>query len=1690
MSSRNLLAKGKKTLREYLMKKTDDNYGACWYLILLIISLFFQFPDISEADDTKLQFKVLTDIQSQAISFLKDRDGFIWIGTYVDGLYKYDGKNLRHFQKSSEFISSNNIPAILEDRDGHLWFAANGSGLVEFDKKTNKTRRYLHDPDDPSSLSSSSFYWEGKNILIEDNNGYLWIGTIGGGLNRLDQTTGEFKVFKNNPADPESLSNDNIRSVLQDSQGRLWVGTEHGLNLMKKDGTGFTRFIHDPRDAGSLSDNIIMSIFEDNDGQVWFGTESNGVDYINADQVSFTNLCFQLDESKGLASNFVNHISQGGDGQIWFCHQAATTLYDKKNNSFYHLQGAALDSTQVFHDLKANVIWSLTDSGRLCIYIPDANRFKLFRPVPGNPDSLSSEIVITIYEDSAETLWISTLGGLNEYNRKTGKFRHFFHQPGNPESIPSTSNYSPGLFEDSSGRFWVGSAVPAALSLFDRKTGKVVKNYQHNPSDPYSLPDAQQINHILEDHDNPDVLWLGTFKGLVRFDIKTEKFTTWGSQTHWNLYQDDQGFIWTTTWGEGFARFNKKTEEFIYLRHSDDDPGTVSDNLQVALFVDSKERMWVGSENGLNLFDRNTSTFKRYSRSEGFPFDAIHSIGEDNNGCLWIGSNSGLLWFNPETGENRIFTPDDGIQGWVFYANNGIMTSNGEMWFGGTKGMNSFFPGEIKVNRNVPEIRLTSIKQGGREIDFGKATESLEEITLDWTNNYFEFEFVALDYTNPRKNKYAYKLEGVDPEWFNAGTLNSGRYSGLKPGEYTLRLKGSNNDGIWGESKQNIIVRVSPPFWQTWWFYGLLAMLPVFIIFMVVIYLYKLNSEISERKKAEKQLLESNLKLEDYNEKLQRLDKLKDEFMANTSHELRTPMTGIIGLAESMLEGSTGPLPPKAQQNISMIISSGKRLSNLINDILDFSKLRHKDLQLVIKDVDFHSLASIILSISEPIARSKPLKLENLIPSDVSLVQGDENRLQQILFNLVGNAIKFTEKGVISISSKEKDGFLEISVTDQGIGIPQDRHGDIFESFEQLDGSIERKYGGTGLGLAVSKDLVELHKGKIGLESSPGQGSRFFFTIPLAENQQRREADNNNTRDFHIMDIQIDGLPIVKSISSIDLEKWSEEKVNVLVVDDESINLQVVAEQLSLKNYEVTLVSNGNDALELIDALEEQKKTFDLVLLDIMMPGISGYEVCRKLREKFPPDKLPVIMLTAKNRPEDLVAGFEAGATDYLPKPFSNKELLARISNQYGLKKMVDQHHVDLEALKESEEKYISLFEERKLVADELGNLKNYLANIINSMPSLLIGVDPDGNITQWNNECEKRTGVKVADVIGRPLELAFPRLAPVMDLVNRAIETGEEKLQSRQPRYEGGHRRFENFTVYPLITDKVEGAVIRIDDVTEQVRLEEMMIQNEKMLSVGGLAAGMAHEINNPLGGMMQTANVVSDRLTNTHLPANRRAAEEAGTSMEAIQTFMESRKIIPMLGHIRESGRRAAEIVKNMLSFARKSDSTFSTHNLADLLDRSIELASSDYDLKKRYDFRKISIKREYEENLPVIPCDASKIQQVILNVLRNGAEAMQEADVAEPLFIMRLAHEKHSHMLRMEIEDSGPGMSEEVRKRVFEPFFTTKPTDRGTGLGLSVSYFIITENHKGKMSVDSAPGKGSTFIIRLPLERPQQS
>jgi signal transduction histidine kinase/serine phosphatase RsbU (regulator of sigma subunit)/HAMP domain-containing protein len=397
----------------------------------------------------------------------------------------------------------------------------------------------------------------------------------------------------------------------------------------------------------------------------------------------------------------------------------------------------------------------------------------------------------------------------------------------------------------------------------------------------------------------------------------------------------------------------------------------------------------------------------------------------------------------------------------------------------------------------------------------------------------------------------------------------------------------------------------------------------------------------------------------------------KSEFLANTSHELRTPLNGIIGLAESLIDGVAGELSDQAKANLAMIVGSGKRLATLVNDILDFSKLQHQDIELQLQPIGLREITEIILTLSQPLVLNKPVQLLNTISTDLPPALADENRLQQILYNLIGNAIKFTESGTVKVSAKVIDEqHLELVVADTGIGIAEDKLERIFESFEQAEGSTAREYGGTGLGLAVTKQLVQLHGGKIWVKSIRGQGSQFYFTLPIAKGQ------SSQLSTARLPLAKVHTLPPVKEITPVTQttpaqagEVTAEDRLKILIVDDEPVNLQVLNNYLSLQNYHIVQATSGVQALAFI---EEGFKP-DAILLDVMMPKMTGYEVTQKLREQWQADELPILLLTAKNQVTDLVTGLESGANDYLTKPISKDELLARLKTHLQLKELKEE---------------------------------------------------------------------------------------------------------------------------------------------------------------------------------------------------------------------------------------------------------------------------------------------------------------------------------------------------------------------------------------------------------------------------------
>ncbi|HSC68098.1 MAG TPA: diguanylate cyclase, partial [Cellvibrio sp.] len=519
---------------------------------------------------------------------------------------------------------------------------------------------------------------------------------------------------------------------------------------------------------------------------------------------------------------------------------------------------------------------------------------------------------------------------------------------------------------------------------------------------------------------------------------------------------------------------------------------------------------------------------------------------------------------------------------------------------------------------------------------------------LTHKDSVFTLEFSALNFQMAEENQYAYRLLGFDSEWIQAGNKRTATYTNLDPGDYIFEVRASNNDGVWSDKQARLNIHIASPFWRTWWAYIL-----YFLIVMMLFYWFMRIQRM--RLRYEQQQVEQERSLV---RRLQQVDKLKDEFLANTSHELRTPLNGIIGLAESLLDGLNGPLPTHTRYSLRLIAASGRRLSALVNDILDFAKLKNQGVTLHKKAVDLRVLVDIVIALSRPLVGDKPLTLHNRVPETLPAAHADEDRLLQILHNLIGNAVKFTHEGSITISAEVKDEFIQVQIADTGIGMNADQLTDIFQPFHQIDGGAERAYGGTGLGLSITKQLLELHGGTITANSTPAEGSVFTFSLPLCQ-ELPAAPDDTVQAPVH----SLDETPTGQLNETRRTRADQPSQGHILVVDDDSVNRLVLVNHLALRNYRVTEAANGEEAI----ALVQEQGDIDLVLLDVMMPKMSGYETCQRLRETYRPHELPIIFLTARSQTQDLVMGLEAGANDFLTKPISKEELLARVDTHLQL---------------------------------------------------------------------------------------------------------------------------------------------------------------------------------------------------------------------------------------------------------------------------------------------------------------------------------------------------------------------------------------------------------------------------------------
>ena len=1202
----------------------------------------------AEIDPQKLRFEHVLDVgRMTQKGLLQDREGFLWIGTQ-EGLFKYDGYGVTAYEAGPGGLSHGYIFDLFEDpqQPRYIWIATLGGGLNRYDKETDTFTAYRHDPKNPASLPTDSLttaipdrtdpniLWASGagglckfnkqtaacvNYIHDPNNpqsishpiayalhddrtdpNILWIGTLGGGFDRFDKRTGLCAVYRHDPQNPQSLpSPDNIVGSItpdEDDPDVLWLGTwAGGFHKFQKSTQTFTHYVHAPTGPS-------VGMYDDKRGSLWLGSG--------------------MEDQNGL---------------IIFDKRAETfTRYPETPDDPESVRGGGIST--IYPD-RAGAIWLLTYTGKLDKVDPYGQKFSLYRHSAA-PNSLSNDMVTSIIEDRQGTVWLATSNGLNRFDRAAGAFVRYQSAPNDPNS-PLPRDYVDGLFEDSSGRFWLTFYGQGDnLCRFDPAQGRTTRCYPAK---------GDGLNVIVEDPAQPNILWIGTRKqGLAQFDAATETLTYFPPDpanpqiTSFDFVDAivadrNAPVVWTASmYGGGLNRLDKTTGAFTHYVSNPNDPQTIGSNSITALYQDRAGRLWIGAKGGgLNLLDPQTNAVTRYGKAAGIAADVM-SILEDERGMLWLGATTGLMQFEPQAGKTiRVYTRNDGLQDGVFNQGCAWKTRRGELWFGGVKGANSFAPEQLRDNPFVPPIVLTSLKQGGEPMKTGKQPMFLDNIALGWQQNFFEFEFAALNFTRPEQNRYQYKLEGFDAEWFDSGARRYGRYTNLPAGAYTLRVKGSNNDGVWNETGASLRVFVAAPFWKMWWFY----LLAGGNVAGVIGFIARANFEarVNRLKAAQEAALHAAAERE--KEAADAANRAKSQFLSSMSHELRTPLNGILGYADILRQA--GGLTDLQSDGLRIIKESGEHLLTLINDILDLAKIEAGKLEVIpaefLLDPFLRGIGGIIRMRAEQ--KNVLFAYEALTPLPPA-IRADEKRLRQILLNLLGNAVKFTDDGYVTLHVSvdqerdlpdgTKEARLLFEVTDTGVGIAPDQLERIFAPFEQT-GEARRRAEGTGLGLSISRKLVEAMGGSLCVRSALGQGSAFSFdiTAPILQNvmETPRAAERK-------------------------IIGYSGEKRRILIADDKPYNRQMLAQLLKPLGFEVVSVTNG---LELVEKARECHP--DAIISDMLMPVKTGFEAVHELRQLPEFQATPMIAISASVFDQPAQQNMLAGCNAFLLKPVRSTAL-------------------------------------------------------------------------------------------------------------------------------------------------------------------------------------------------------------------------------------------------------------------------------------------------------------------------------------------------------------------------------------------------------------------------------------------------
>ena len=1006
---------------------------SAWMLLpLLMLSQASEnvFFDRITSENIKVQ-KGLS--QNTVYTIIQDQDGFMWFGTW-DGLNKYDGKKFTIYNKVNG-LASETIYALMQSSDGTIWIGTE-DGLNTFDPETGVIRSYRNKPADTTSISNN---W--INQIYEDHNGRILVAT-GRGLNIYNPDKDAFRQHLIRKRDNTSIRSNWINELFQDADGSFWYATRHGLVRYDTNARVTTRFFHKPGDPNSLADNFTNTIAKDADGNLWVGTRS-GLSKLDKHTKKFVNYYHDPRDPSSLSGNHISDIHLDRKGKLWIATDGGgLSAYDPRGDAFevfrHNSNNAnSISNNRVFEIFEDDIgtLWLGTFKGVSKID-EHASKFKVFRNDPESPNSLNNNFVRDFLEVEKGVIWMATEGGINIYNEGSGDFTFMKSSPGRENTLPS--NNIRDIFRDSFGDFWLGTSDSGVIRY--QKDEKLFSAFSHNPSDTGSL-NANFVQITYEDRDKN--IWVATSAGLNRFERDRGKFTrfdvipddpsTEKFSRIYDMYQDSSGTLWFASQA-GLTKYEPGKGVFSSVYIQPDDSNTVVSNKLFSIHDDGRGNFWLGTRGGgLVKYNLKNNGFKIYTEEDGLPNNVVYGFLEDRDGNYWISTNWGLSKFDPVQESFVNYDVKDGLQSYEFNGNALLKAESGRMYFGGMNGFNSFFPSDISVNKNIPPVEITGFSVFNEALPYQAARR--DTIRLNHDDNFFSFEFAALDFTNPSKNKYRYMLEGVDKSWRETDAGNPrAEYTKLSPGTYTFKVLGSNNDGYWNTEGDEMVVVITPPWWQNWFFRGAVIFL---LLALIWLFIYLRIKRIKKKHETDKKVLELEKQMFDIEQKALQLQ-MNPHFIFNSLNSIQS----------FVLKNDTDKAInylAKFSQLMRMMLANSRETYIPIKDEL-VALQYYMDIEKLRFDNKFDYKVTLAREIDEEFMEIPPMILQPYV----------ENAI-------IHGLIHSPKRGLINIDFKFSEQKIACTIEDNGVGREK-------SELIKKESGFNRK----SRGLIITKERLEL----------------------------------------------------------------------------------------------------------------------------------------------------------------------------------------------------------------------------------------------------------------------------------------------------------------------------------------------------------------------------------------------------------------------------------------------------------------------------------------------------------------------------------------------------------------------------------------------------------------------------------------